>query len=132
MKPVAYYRDPFRKGQHLIVLTDTYRWTDANCQQLVPANSNFRAHTKSMFERGAYEEPWFGIEQEYTLIGTKTKFTTWPIGWPHNGYPAAQGPFYCSVGSNNCFGRIIADAHYRACLYSGIKISGTNAEVMPG
>ena len=111
MKPVAYYRDPFRKGQHLIVLTDTYRWTDASCQQLVPANSNFRAHTKSMFERGAYEEPWFGIEQEYTLIGTKTKFTTWPIGWPHNGYPAAQGPFYCSVGANNCFGRIIADAH---------------------
>ena len=23
------------------------------------------------------------------------------------------------------------DAHYRACLYAGIKISGTNAEVMP-
>lgn len=24
------------------------------------------------------------------------------------------------------------DAHYKACLYAGIKISGTNAEVMPG
>ena len=24
------------------------------------------------------------------------------------------------------------DAHYKACLYSGIKISGTNCEVMPG
>jgi glutamine synthetase len=24
------------------------------------------------------------------------------------------------------------DAHYRTCLYAGIKISGTNAEVMPG
>ena len=24
------------------------------------------------------------------------------------------------------------EAHYRACLYAGIKISGTNCEVMPG
>ena len=42
-----------------------------------------------------------------------------------------QGPYYCSVGSNNCFGRIIADYHYKCCLFAGIKISGTNAEVMP-
>lgn len=27
---------------------------------------------------------------------------------------------------------MIADAHYRACLYAGIQVSGTNAEVMPG
>ena len=66
------------------------------------------------------------------MIGTKTKFTTWPLGWPHNGYPGPQGPYYCSVGSNNCFGRIIADQHYRACLFAGITVSGTNAEVMPG
>ena len=24
------------------------------------------------------------------------------------------------------------DAHYKACLYAGVKISGSNAEVMPG
>ena len=24
------------------------------------------------------------------------------------------------------------DAHYRACLYAGVKIAGTNGEVMPG
>lgn len=29
------------------------------------------------------------------------------------------------------FGREIVEAHYRACLYSGVKICGTNAEVMP-
>jgi glutamine synthetase len=28
-------------------------------------------------------------------------------------------------------GRDIADVHYKACLYAGINISGTNAEVMP-
>ena len=132
MRPVSYYRDPFRKGNHIIVMTETYKWTDGNCQDLEPANTNFRVHAKKIFDASLDEEPWFGIEQEYTLVGTKTKFTTWPLGWPHDGYPGPQGPYYCSVGANNCFGRIIADAHYRACLYAGIKVSGTNAEVMPG
>ena len=132
MRPVAFFRDPFRKGNHIIVMTETYKWTDGSCQELEPANTNFRVHAKKIFDAGLDEEPWFGIEQEYTLVGTKTKFTTWPLGWPHDGYPGPQGPYYCSVGANNCFGRIIADAHYRACLYAGIKVSGTNAEVMPG
>ena len=29
------------------------------------------------------------------------------------------------------YGRDMVEAHYRACLYAGIRISGTNAEVMP-
>ena len=134
MKPVAMFRDPFRKGHHLLVLTDTYKWKDSTCTELEPSNTNFRIHAKDIFDQpeAANEQTWFGIEQEYTLVGTFTKFTTWPLGWPHNGYPGPQGPYYCSVGANNCFGRIIADAHYRACLYAGIKCSGTNAEVMPG
>ena len=66
------------------------------------------------------------------MIGTSTRFTTWPLGWPNNGYPGQQGPYYCSVGANRCFGRVIADAHYRACLYAGIQVSGINGEVMPG
>jgi glutamine synthetase len=36
------------------------------------------------------------------------------------------------VGSDKSFGRDISDAHYKACLYAGIEISGTNGEVMPG
>lgn len=62
----------------------------------------------------------------------KSKFTIKPLGWPSGGFPGAQGPYYCSVGAGTCFGRAIMDAHYKACLYSSIKISGTNSEVMPG
>lgn len=29
------------------------------------------------------------------------------------------------------YGRDIIEAHYRACLYAGVKIAGCNAEVMP-
>ena len=43
-----------------------------------------------------------------------------------------QGPYYCGVGADKAFGRDIVDAHYKACLYAGINVSGTNGEVMPG
>lgn len=43
-----------------------------------------------------------------------------------------QGPYYCAAGADKSFGRDISDAHYKACIYAGINISGTNGEVMPG
>lgn len=41
------------------------------------------------------------------------------------------GPYYCGVGADRAYGRDIVEAHYRACLYAGVEICGTNAEVMP-
>jgi len=132
MKPVAYYPDPFRGGNNIIVLTETYVWADDQFTTLKPANTNFRHYAKAIFDAGAHEEPWFGIEQEYSLLEVKNKFTVKPLGWPSSGFPGPQGPYYCSVGANICYGRAVMDAHYKACLFASIKISGTNCEVMPG
>lgn len=132
LKPVFYFPDPFRGGDNIMVLTETYTWSDNTYKNLVPTNTNFRHFAKKIFDTNTAEEPWFGIEQEYTILQDYTKFKTHPYGWPASGYPANQGPYYCSVGGNVCFGRAIADAHYKCCLYAGINISGTNAEVMPG
>ena len=132
IKPVAYFPDPFRGGDNIVVLTETFQWEDSTYSKLIPANTNFRTHAKPIFDKCANEKPWYGIEQEYTLLQQQNRFTTHPYGWPNAGYPGNQGPYYCSVGGNVTFGRTIADAHYKCCLYAGINISGTNAEVMPG
>lgn len=132
MKPVAFFPDPFRGGNHILVLTESYQWEDTTYKKLIPANSNFRAFAKPIFDANKAEKPWYGIEQEYTLLEEKNRFTVTPYGWPKSGFPANQGPYYCSTGGNVCFGRTVADAHYKCCLYAGIKISGINGEVMPG
>jgi len=124
LKPVAIFRDPMRRGDNVLVMCETF---DPKTNK--PAIANHRDYAASIFENETVkdEEYWFGIEQEYTLFNGKT-----PLGWPEDGYPAPQGPYYCGAGADRVFGREIAEAHYRACLYAGINISGINAEVMPG
>lgn len=132
LKPVAFFPDPFRGGDNILVMTATYRWANEEKTELRPANTNFRHHALPIFEAAKDEHPWFGIEQEYTLFECTNAFTKWPLGWPEGGFPPAQGPYYCSVGATTCFGRVVMDNHYRACLAAKITISGTNGEVMPG
>ena len=87
MKPVAYYPDPFRGGDNVIVMTETFYVTDKAYKELQPANTNFRQFTRGFFEAVAKEEPWFGIKQEYSLLEKQNKFTLKPLGRPDNGFP---------------------------------------------
>jgi len=123
IKPRAIFRDPFRPvGDNILVLTDTY--TPGG----TPLPTNTRAPAEAIF-RGNTEKPWYGLEQEYTLFNLD-KVT--PLGWPKGGYPGPQGPYYCGAGADRSYGRAISEAHYKACLFAGLNIGGTNAEVMPG
>jgi len=126
LRPVKFVPDPFRRRGHIVVLCETLEPS-----KMQPIPTNRRALAAKIFEdpKVKVEKTWYGIEQEYTMFDIDG---ITPLGWPKNGFPAPQGPYYCSVGANLAFGRPIVEAHYRACLYAGIRISGVNAEVMPG
>ena len=99
LKPVSYYRDPFRKAPNVIVLCESYVFADKTFTKLAPANTNFREGALKVFNSTESDEPWFGIEQEYSLLYSNTPFNIQPLGWPEQGFPGPQGPFYCSVGA---------------------------------
>jgi len=121
LKPVMVTPDPIRGGNNLLVFCEVLN------VDMTPHASNTRRHCNEVEAAYQEQEPWFGIEQEYTLIQDGR-----PLGFPRNGFPAPQGQYYCSVGANNTFGREIAEMHLAVCLQIGLKISGINAEVMPG
>ncbi|KAL9928202.1 glutamine synthetase 1 [Glossina fuscipes fuscipes] len=120
--PRAIYKDPFKPGKNdIIVMCDTYK-ADGTATE-----SNKRASLQAAIDKVTAHEPWFGIEQEYTLLDVDGH----PFGWPANGFPAPQGPYYCGVGADRVYARDLVEAHALACLYAGVDFAGTNAEVMP-
>ncbi|CAN8069581.1 unnamed protein product [Agarophyton chilense] len=121
--PQAIFSDPFRKKPNILVMCDTYT------AQGEPHQTNSRFECKRIMEKASELEPWFGLEQEYFLQNPDTGR---PIGFPTHGDPEPQGPYYCGISGSKMHGRDISDAHFKACVYAGIKIAGTNAEVAPG
>ena len=119
LKPVALYPDPDRFGGNGWLVMCEVLNADGT-----PHESNGRA-TITDDDEGF----WFGFEQEYTLIDPDTNL---PLGFPKNGYPGPQGPYYTSVGTRNAVGRDIVDEHLHLCLEAGINVEGINAEVMMG
>jgi glutamine synthetase len=124
IRPVAVYPNPFYKKcvAHL-VLCDCY-----DKDGTTPHATNARARCAQTEAACAADEPLFGIEQEYILFDRNKEV---PHQWATAGDPGCggQGPYYCGVGGDRCFGRKIVDQHLEACLRAGIEICGTNAEV---
>ncbi|MFC4912698.1 glutamine synthetase [Actinomadura gamaensis] len=121
LKPVLAVPDPIRGGENKLVLCEVFH-VDGT-----PHPTNNRAKLRPIAEQYAAHDAWFGIEQEYTFFQAGR-----PLGFPETGFPAPQGPYYCGVGADEVFGRDIVERHLDACLDAGIKVSGINAEVMPG
>ena len=122
LKPVNVFKDPLRDNGR-IVLCETY----TPLGEPHPTNKRFNAN--KIFDTKLEEKPWYGMEQEYFMIDNDTGN---PLGFHKNLIANPQGQYYCSAGTENAFGRDIAEKHLQACIKAGIQISGINAEVAPG
>lgn len=73
IKPVAVYPDPFRTvgGDNILVLTECWM-SDGT-----PNKFNHRHEAAKLMEKHAGHKPWFGLEQEYTLLDIADR----PFGW---------------------------------------------------
>jgi len=129
-------KDPMREGDHILVLCEMLN------PDMKPIKDSTRTLADSIFKQAPEEIPWFGIEQEYTLFKDGR-----PMGWPASaarpfnkgpdpmfqfGYPGPQGAYYCAVGADVAFGRLICEKHLDVCLAAGLNVGGINGEVMPG
>ncbi|WP_461097142.1 glutamine synthetase beta-grasp domain-containing protein [Spirosoma luteolum] len=118
LKPVFICPDPQRKNGYLVM-----------CEVLnadgTPHETNGRATIQD-----DDNDFWFGFEQEYFLWDMSINK---PLGFPAEGFPTrGQGPYYCSVGAQNAYGRYIVEEHLDACLEAGLNVEGINAEVATG
>ncbi len=117
LKPVAIFPDPDRKNGYLVMT-----------EVLNPDGSAHESNGRATIDDDDADF-WFGFEQEYFLWDKETNL---PYGFPANGFPAPQGPYYCSVGAKNAYGREIIEEHLDLCLEAGINVEGINAEVATG
>jgi len=121
LRPVCVVNDPLRGEGCYLVLCEVFN------PDGTPHSTNHRAGLREALENGgAAQEPLVGFEQEYTLFKNQR-----PLGWPEEGYPGPQGPYYCGVGNGKVYGRDLVEDHLTACLDAGLLIYGINAEVMP-
>jgi glutamine synthetase len=116
LKPVSIYPDASRKDAFLVM-----------CEVMHPDGTPHSTNARATFD----DDPdlWLGFEQEYFLYHEGR-----PLGFPTEGYPGPQGPYYCGVGYKymGSVARQIVEEHLELCLAAGINHEGINAEVAKG
>ncbi|MEM7672663.1 MAG: glutamine synthetase [Verrucomicrobiota bacterium] len=116
LKPVALYPDASRTNGFLVM-----------SEVLLPDGTPHPTNSRATIPDD--EGMWFGFEQEYFLYQDGK-----PLGWPEDGFPGPQGPYYCGVGFSSVgdVARQIVEEHLDLCLAAGINHEGINAEVAKG
>jgi len=129
LKPQSVFPDPFRGGECIMVLCDTYT------SDLKPIKSNTRHSAENIFKVHADKKPMYGINQEFFLMENND-----PVGFSFASLvkesrappsPPDASHFYCGGGGNNVYGRECVEAAFKRCILSGINVTGMHVTDAP-
>ena len=132
LKPVKCLCDPFRREKNCFL---------ALCECINVDGSSNKFNTRSLasqifdHENAKNMDPLFGLEQEFfisNVVPSNDTITYEPLSLSIKNYPKGfDGDYYCGNGFNNAVRRDIIEDALSNLVYSGIKITGLNAEVAP-
>ena len=124
LKPQSVFPDPFRGGDSLMVLCDTFN------PDMTPHETNTRHGALEKFALWPNAEPMFGLEQEFFIM-KGDKVLAENINKEGLEKMNPQGQYYCGTGGNCAMGREIVELAFKRCILAGIHVTGMNAEVAP-
>lgn len=124
LKPQSVFPDPFRGGECIMVLCDTYN------SDLTPLQSNTRHDAVKVFNVWGNQKPMYGMSQEFFLMEKNG-----PLGFANvcHSTPLTHNAsdFYCGSGGNNAYGRECVESAFKRCILSGINVTGMHPEGAP-
>ena len=127
IKPVQVYKNPMATSDCLeyLVLCETYT------PEMNPHPTNTRHGANAILEADFNNyKPMFGIEHEFFILDKNTRR---PLGFHgQTSVPPPQGQYYCSVGSENAYGRKFLNECLDLAIKAGVRVTGSNIEVCPG
>ncbi|CAF0785963.1 unnamed protein product [Brachionus calyciflorus] len=128
IKPVKLFNDPFyASNRNKLVLCENYK----HDKSLANENKRFECiESFKNLKKYSKSTPKFIIEQYYTMFDhngiEKIDQSLIERGYTNSKLP--KDFHYCSIGIDRVSGRNIAECHFKACLYAGIRIKSFSCE----
>ncbi|KAJ9525927.1 hypothetical protein QJQ45_009413 [Haematococcus lacustris] len=148
LKPRKLFRDPFRGGDHLLCLCDTFQPPQVNLEDLYapvpplkPHPTNMRVPCMDIIARASESTPVLSAKQEFCVYEEADEHSAEGTSyfWPHEYLPNHSRPSapYGNAtrmggggrpGKTLAVGRNVSDSHLQHCLAAGVPITGTGQD----
>ena len=131
LKPCAVFPDPFRKEPNVLLLCSTYDYNNN------PLKNNYREQSVTILKQIDHLKPLFILEQQFLIMENcpccPNKISNKPYGFKdaNESVLINTNQHYCSIGSNNAFGRKISEQAFHSCLEAGINVLSINSHIQP-